>query len=391
MRQVQTGLDRLAASGFETLAGQRVGVLFHAASVDWQLRRADQLLMEADGVDLCALFGPQHGIFGQTQDNMIEWQGYKDPATGLPVHSLYGEQRQPTAAMLAGIDTLVIDLQDVGSRYYTFIWTMLLCLKACAAAGKRVVVLDRPNPLGGDRLEGTVLQQDFRSFVGLAPIPMRHGLTIGELACLFAHWQESPPQLEVIWMEGWRREMTFEATGLPWVMPSPNMPTVETAFVYPGGCLLEGTELSEGRGTTRPFEILGAPYIEPGRLIGELPGESLPGVLLRPLRFEPTFHKFAGQNCGGLQVHVTDRDLFRPVLTYTAIISTVRRLWPEHFAWRQPPYEYETQKLPIDILAGSPLWRQAIESGCSLLSMEQDWEAELTLFSTVAAEHLRYE
>ncbi|MBK8166702.1 MAG: DUF1343 domain-containing protein [bacterium] len=386
-----TGLDRLQAGGWGMLRGQRVGLLVHPASVDHNLRHARGRFAAAhDAVDLCALYGPQHGILGQTQDNMIEWSGFRDPELGIPVHSLYGEHRRPTPAMLEGIDTLVVDLQDVGARYYTFIWTLLLCLEACAEGGKRVVVLDRPNPLGGVAVEGNVLDPAYRSFVGLAPIPMRHGLTIGELAGFFRAWRALDVDLEVVWMDGWRRAMDFEATGLPWVLPSPNMPTVDTAFVYPGGCLVEGTSLSEGRGTTRPFEILGAPFVDGRRLAAVLQAWNLPGCRLRPLSFEPTFHKFAGQVCGGVQVHVTDRATFEPVATYTAAIAAIAGLWPEHFAWKRPPYEYEPEKLPIDILAGGTRWREQLEAGLTPWQMKAGWLEELRAFADIAEAHRHY-
>lgn len=386
-----TGLDRLQAGGWELLRGQRVGLLVHPASVDHNLRHARERIAAAGAaVDLRALFGPQHGILGQTQDNMIEWSGFRDPELGIPVHSLYGEHRRPTPAMLEGIDTLVVDLQDVGARYYTFIWTLLLCLEACAECGKRVVVLDRPNPLGGLAVEGNVLDPGFRSFVGLAPIPMRHGLTIGELAGFFRAWRALDVELEVVRMDGWRRAMDFEATGLPWVLPSPNMPTVDTAFVYPGGCLLEGTNLSEGRGTTRPFEILGAPFVDGRRLAAVLQAWNLTGCRLRPLEFEPTFHKFAGQVCGGVQVHVTDRAAFEPVATYTAAIAAIAGLWPEYFAWKRPPYEYEQEKLPIDILAGGTRWREQLEAGLTPWQMKAGWLEELRAFADIAEAHRHY-
>lgn len=386
-----TGLERLAAERWRALRGQRVGLVVHPASVDGALRHARDLMAHAGGsVDLRALFGPQHGILGQTQDNMIEWKGYIDAELGIPVHSLYGEHRQPAAAMLEGLDTLVVDLQDVGARYYTFIWTLLLCLEACAAAGMRVVVLDRPNPLGGVGVEGNVLDPDYRSFVGLAPIPMRHGLTIGELAGFFVAWRGLDVDLDVVWMEGWRRELDFAATGLPWVLPSPNMPTLDTAFVYPGACLLEGTNLSEGRGTTRPFEIFGAPFVDGRRLAAVLTAWNLPGCRFRPLSFEPTFHKFAGQVCGGVQVHVTDRAAFEPVTTYTAAIAAIAGLWPDRFAWKQPPYEYETLKLPIDILAGGTRWREQVEAGLTPWQMKSGWLEELRAFADLTEAHRRY-
>jgi uncharacterized protein YbbC (DUF1343 family) len=389
MPAVRSGLEVLLGDDAVRLRGRRVGLLAHPASVDRHLRHAVPLLQAVLGADLRVLFGPQHGLRGETQDNMIEWDGYRDRVTGLPVHSLYGEHRRPTAAMLADLDVLVIDLQDVGARYYTFVWTLLLCLEACAEAGKSVLVLDRPNPLGG-AVEGNVLDMAWRSFVGLAPIPMRHGMTIGELAgWLRAHFALAV-DLEVLPLQGWRRDHDFEDTGLPWVMPSPNLPTVETAVVYPGACLLEGTLLSEGRGTTRPFEIVGAPWIEPDRLVGALVALDLPGLVLRPLHFQPTFQKHAGRLCGGLQVHVTDRRRFEPVLTYLAILTEARRLWPDHFAWQAPPYEYEHEKLPIDILAGGPALREAVEAGADPRAVAARWRREAEAFAAAAAGSLLY-
>ena len=391
MNQVLTGLDVMVAADFAPLRGRRLGLLAHPASCDRRLRRAWNLLDTAAAADLRVLFGPQHGFHGETQDNMIEWEGYIDGGTGVRVHSLYGEHRKPTAAMLDGIDTLVVDLQDVGARYYTFIWTVLLCLEACAEQGKQVVVLDRPNPLGGEVSEGTVLDPAWTSFVGLAPIPMRHGLTVGELALFFRQWRGLDVDLEVVRMQGWNRGMDFEATGLPWILPSPNMPTIDTAFVYPGGCLLEGTNLSEGRGTTRPFEIFGAPWIDPDTLVHELRGWNLPGVVWRPLSFEPTFHKFAGQSCGGVQVHVTDRRAFASVTEYTAAIGAIRKLHPDEFAWREPPYEYETERLPVDILAGGPQWREQLEAGTSPWQMQAGWAEQLRAFTDLTASFRHYE
>ncbi len=391
MTRVMTGLDRLIEDGFAPLRGRRLGLVVHPASRDARLRRGWCLAHASANTDVRALFGPQHGFLGQTQDNMIEWEGFTDRTTGLPVHSLYGEVRKPTPQMLADIDTLVVDLQDVGARYYTFIWTLYLCLEACAELGKQVVVLDRPNPLGGEAVEGPLLEPEYSSFVGMAPIPMRHGLTIGELALCFRHWQNWDLDLDVVWMKGWRRDLDFDATGLPWILPSPNMPTVETAFVYPGGCLLEGTNLSEGRGTTRPFEIFGAPWVDPDTLVGLLRDWRLPGLRWRPLVFEPTFHKYAGEACGGVQVHVTDRREFAPVQAYTAAIAAIAELWPDRFAWRQPPYEYETVKLPIDILAGGPRWRQLVEAGQRPGAMRRAWDEECDLFLETVAEFQHYD
>ncbi len=381
---VRSGLDVLQSEGFARLRGRRVGLLCHPASVDRRLAHAARILHEAApaaGFELRALYGPQHGIRGETQDNMVEWEGFTDRLTGLPAHSLYGAVRKPTPAMLAGIDTLVVDLQDVGARYYTFVWTMLLCLEACAELGKRVVVLDRPNPLGGHAREGAVLDPAFASFVGMAPVPMRHGLTIGELATWLRASRGLDVDLEVVAMGGWRRAMAFEQTGLPWVMPSPNLPTVDTAWVYPGMCLLEGTELSEGRGTTRPFEIFGAPFIDPDALARRLDAWRLPGAIFRPLHFQPTFQKHAGALCGGAQVHVTDRAIFRPCLTAVAILCAVRELWPRKLRWKQPPYEYETEKLPIDILAGGAALREAIDAGAGPQEIAAGWEPGVARFT----------
>jgi len=389
MAGVDTGLDILLSDQAARLRGRRVGLLAHPASVDRRLRHAVPLLHAALGGDLRALFGPQHGLRGETQDNMVEWRGYMDPLTGLPVHSLYGEYRKPTPAMLADLDVLVVDLQDVGARYYTFVWTLLLCLEACAEAGKEVVVLDRPNPLGG-AVEGNVLDPAWRSFVGLAPIPMRHGLTIGELALWLRAHCALDVDLTVVPMRGWRRDAYFEVTGLPWVMPSPNLPTLESAVVYPGACLLEGTDLSEGRGTTRPFEILGAPWLEPDSLVRDLEPLTLPGVVLRPLHFQPTFQKHAGRLCGGVQVHVTDRAVFQSVLTYLAILTAARRLWPDRFAWKQPPYEYEVAKLPIDILAGGSRLREAVDGGADPREIADGWRREAAAFRAAASGGLLY-
>ena len=390
MAPVRTGLDLLVAENAQRLRGRRVGLLAHPASVDHDLRHAIPILQAALGRDLRALFGPQHGLRGETQDNMVEWAGFTDPATGLPAYSLYGEHRRPTAAMLSGLDVLVVDLQDVGARYYTFVWTLLLCLEACAEQGVAVMVLDRPNPLGGV-VEGNVLDPAWKSFVGLAPVPMRHGLTLAELARWLRDHFELDVELEVAPVTGWNHTGWHDQTALPWVMPSPNMPTLDTAVVYPGACLLEGTELSEGRGTTRPFEILGAPWLEPEPLVAKVSAQALPGVVLRPLYFEPTFQKHAGRLCGGVQVHVTDRQVFRPVLTYLTLLTEIRRLWPDHFAWKKPPYEYELEKLPIDILAGGPELRAAVEAGDDPRALCDRWQTDADAWAAAAVESRLYD
>ena len=354
---VRLPLDHLEELWPEKLRGVRLGALLHPASVSATFAHAAHILEHKQGelFRLRALFGPQHGYLGQTQDNMVEWQSYEHPRLRIPVHSLYGEQREPTQAMLESIDALLIDLQDVGARYYTFIWTMFLCMRACEQCGVDVIVLDRPNPITGMAVEGPRLDPAYRSFVGLHPLPIRHGRTIGELAALFR--DEAFPQcrLTVLPMKGWDRAMWFDQTGLPWVMPSPNMPSLETATVYPGMCLLEGTNVSEGRGTTRPFELFGAPFINAEAVARELNQVGLPGVHFRENWFQPTFQKFAGEICGGAQLHVTDRNRFTPFQTGIEIIRTIRRMYHDSFLWKEPPYEYEYKRLPIEVLLGGPV------------------------------------
>jgi len=354
---VEIPLDHLVELWPAKLRGARLGALLHPASVSAKLEHASSILRRYNGdlFQLTALFGPQHGYLGQTQDNMVEWHGYRDPHLHIPVYSLYGEHREPTTEMLGSIDVLLIDLQDVGTRYYTFIWTMYLCLRACERVGVHVVVLDRPNPINGLTTEGPVLNPEFRSFVGLHPMVVRHGRTIGELARQFQEEQFRNCQLTVLPMTGWERPMWFDQTGLPWVMPSPNVPTLASATVYPGMCLLEATNISEGRGTTRPFEIFGAPFIDAELFAHELNGLQLPGVFFRTNYFQPTFHKFAGQICGGAQLHVIDREMFQPFRTGVEVIKRIRHRYPDDFQWKQPPYEYEWKRLPIEILIGGPV------------------------------------
>ena len=354
---VELPLDHLAELWPKKLRGARIGALLHPASVSAKLEHAARILERHNGdlFRLAAFFGPQHGFLGQTQDNMVEWKSYQHPRLHIPVYSLYGEQREPTMEMLEGLDVLLVDLQDIGARYYTFIWTLYLGMCACERAGVTVLVLDRPNPITGEITEGPTLDPNYKSFVGLHPIPVRHGKTIGELAQQFRDEAFPNCQLSVLPMKDWRRPMWFDQTGLSWVMPSPNMPALDTAIVYPGMCLLEGTNISEGRGTTRPFEIFGAPFIETERLCRELNELKLPGVFFRENYFQPTFHKFAGELCGGAQLHILDREKFRPFLTGVEIIKNIRKNYPEQFQWKQPPYEYEWKKLPIEVLIGGPV------------------------------------
>ncbi len=389
-RKTSTGLDVVEKLWPRDLRGARVGLVAHPASVNGRLEHAVDVFRRSKKFRLSALFGPQHGILGQTQDNMVEWDGFRDPATGLPVYSLYGKVRKPTPEMLRDIDVLAVDLQDVGARYYTFIWTLDLCMQACREEGKAVVVLDRPNPIGGTLTEGPVLRPGFSSFVGLRQLPVRHGMTIAEIGHYLEDFYHPGVHYRVIPMQGWKRREWFDQTGLPWVMPSPNMPTLDSAAVYPGMCLLEGTNLSEGRGTTRPFEIFGAPFIHPGTIVRLLREFRLPGVVFRPLSFQPTFQKHAGLLCGGAQIHVTDREKFRPFRTGAAVLKAVHNTYPRDFSWKQPPYEYEEVKMPIDILAGSSRLRKDIESWKDLKDMESWWKDELKGFEKIRRKYLLY-
>lgn len=388
-RRVQTGLEQLGRRHPE-LKGARVGLVLHPASVDQQLRLAVDVLLD-EGFNVVSLFGPQHGARGEKQDNMIESDHYRDPITDLPVHSLYSEVRKPTPEMLAGLDAVVFDLQDVGVRVYTFVWTMALIMEACAEAGVAVVVLDRPNPVGCVRREGPLLRAGYESFVGLHPVPLRHGLTAGELARWLKGERGLDCELEVVPCTGLTRAMTWSDTGLPYVMPSPNLPTVDSCDVYPGMVLFEGTNLSEGRGTTRPFELFGAPWLESAAVVREATPDLGPGVTLRAAHFEPTFQKHARNICGGAQLHVTDRVTFEPVRAAVAILSAVRRLAPNDFAWREPPYEYEEKLAPIDILWGSPSLREGIDGGATAADLLSGVAEGISGFEDEVRPYLLYE
>jgi uncharacterized protein YbbC (DUF1343 family) len=362
MGSVTTGLENCLESPPRVLRdASRFGLLMNQASVNREFEYASALLARRFPGRLIALFSPQHGFWGEQQENMIETRHGRDALLGVPVYSLYSETRKPTTAMLQGLKCLVIDLQDVGTRIYTFAWTMMACLESCAAAGIAVVVLDRPNPLGGEAVEGPLLDLHYSSFVGRSAIPMRHGLTIGELALWLNARHEIGAELSVVKMSGWSRRMLWPDTGRAWVLTSPNLPRWEGCLVYPGQVLLEGTNVSEGRGTTTPFEVCGAPYISSTKLLAELEPYKLTGLRLRPVRFLPTFHKWRGKSCAGLYLHVTDPLTFQPVRTTAALITAIRRLWPGEFAWRDPPYEYETLKRPIDVLFGNCLLREALD------------------------------
>jgi uncharacterized protein YbbC (DUF1343 family) len=385
---VRLGVECLLAGEAGHLGSQRLGLIHHPASVISTLEPSVGELIRG-GFDLHALFGPQHGAHGDKQDNMVESDDFRDPTTGLPSYSLYGSVRRPTAEMLSGLDAVLFDLQDVGVRVYTFIWTMALAMEACAEAGVRFVVLDRPNPIGGFR-EGPLVRPGYESFVGLHPLPLRHGLTCGEIARWLNRERRVGCELEVIQCEGWERGMLWHETDLPWVMPSPNLPTVDSCAVYPGMVLLEGTNLSEGRGTTRPFELFGAPFLDPQALAAAIQPLLGPGVALRPCHFEPTFQKHSGTTCGGAQLHVTDPAAFQPVHTAVAILHAVRGLAPDDFRWREPPYEYETERAPIDILWGHEGLRLAVDAGVSPDAVVQECSTELEAFEASVAPDLLY-
>ena len=388
MKRVRSGLEELLGRPAR-LRGARVGLIANPTAVTPDFVHAALHLKALKGAKLQALFGPEHGVFANAQD-LEEVGDLTDPRTGLRVFSLYGETRIPTEKMLQGLDTLVFDVQDVGSRYYTFIYTMLHAMQACAAHGVRLVVLDRPNPIGGASVQGNILDPRFLSFVGMHPLAVRHGMTVGELALMFADELDLSLDLDVVPMKGWRRSMAFEETGLPWVLPSPNMPTVDTAFLYPGGCLIEGTNLSEGRGTTRPFHLVGAPWLDPWKLADDLTKADLPGLGFRPCYFTPTFQKHAGQLCGGVEVHITDRRKVDAFYAYLVIIEKARAQNKAKFAWRKPPYEYEFIKPPIDILCGTSDVREAIEAGRPVRRFKEQFESEAKAFEVVRRPYLMY-
>ena len=389
---IQTGLARLVADGASILEGRRIGLLCNPTAIDGEFRHAVELLSTRPDLKVTALFGPEHGVRGDAQD-MISVDGARD-RSGLPVHSLYGhtvDSLSPTPAMLEDIDVMVYDVQDVGSRYYTFVWTMVLAMRACAKAGKAFCVLDRPNPLGGVHVEGGAITPGFESFVGLVSCPNRHGMTAGEIA-RWRHGVEALDlELAVISMRGWERDMLYDHTGLPWVMPSPNMPTVDTALVYPGGCLVEGTELSEGRGTTRPFELSGAPWLDPYKLADAMTAMNLPGCRLRPLYFTPTFQKHAKQACGGVQIHLTNVDAFRPYRTSVAFLKAAYEQRPEPATfWRTRAYEFVDTIPAIDLLAGNAQLREGIEAGASLDDLAARWPRDEGAFQEEREAFLLY-
>ena len=390
LQPIKLGVERLLTEKVDLLRGTRVGLVCNQASVDHGFRHAADLFHDHPDINLTTLFGPQHGIRGDVQDNMIETAHAKDRKTGLPIYSLYSETREPTEEMLGDVDVIVVDLQGVGCRIYTFVYTLANCMRAAKKFGKKVIACDRPNPIGGTNVAGTVLDPAFASFVGQFPIPTRSGMTDGELAGMFNTHFGIGSDFECVPMSGWSRELWYDETDAPWVLPSPNMPTVDAATVFPGTVHLEGTQMSEGRGTSRPFELVGAPYIDPDDFADRLNEFELAGVYFRACVFVPTFQKHGGKACGGVQIHVTDRNLFEPVITGVAIVKTACEMYGEKFRWKDPPYEYEYDRNPFDVIAGTSAVRAAIERGDSLSSIEDSWCAPLREFKQVRERFLLY-
>ena len=378
-RRVTTGLDALCDNPPERLKSRRLGLLGNPASITSQFVHAKDVIATCYPGQLNALFSPQHGFFAEKQDNMIESGHFRDPDLDIPVFSLYSETRIPTADMFDDIDTLVIDIQDVGTRVYTFIYTISYCLETAAALGKSVVILDRPNPVGGVQIEGNVLEEAYASFVGRFPIPMRHGMTVGEIASFFNTTRNINCDLTVIPMQGWTRDMYWQDTGLVWIPPSPNLPTPLSAMVYPGQVILEGTNLSEGRGTTLPFEQFGAPFVDVHTLMPRVQ-DRLKGIVLRPLCFQPTSGKWQDQMCKGFHIHVTDKNAYKPYLYSLILLQEIIRTHPNEFAFKAPPYEYEFERLPMDLILGSRDLRENLENMNDLHELEKTWQIPLQTF-----------
>ncbi len=385
---VLLGIDILLADKYEPLTDKKIALLTHIPATDTKLIPTISHFVNSKITNTKLIFAPEHGLFSALQDQIfVKNQRQKN----ILVVSLYGKRLSPTLKILRSIDIVVIDLVDIGTRYYTFIWSAILLIKIMSALRKKIIVLDRPNPLNGITVQGPVLEENFSSFVGLYPLPVRHGMTIGEICNMINREYKFNVDLTIIKMEDWKRRFYFPDCGLYWTVPSPNMPSFETACVYPGMCLLEGTNVSEGRGTTRPFEIFGAPWIDEEILVKELAQRDIKGVKFRPLKFIPTFHKYQGKVCGGAQFYVTDLKTFDPVCLGLEIISTIKRLYPKKFAWRKPPYEFEKKRMPFDILIGNSWIRETIEKGRPVSLMKRRWSKDLERFKRMRQKYLLYE
>jgi uncharacterized protein YbbC (DUF1343 family) len=382
---VSIGIDEFLKSSFEV---GNFALVAHMASVNADYEYSWDLLNRKYPGKMKKIFSPQHGLMGTEQANMIETEDSIDKNLGIPVISLYADKRKPKAESLSGIDTIIIDLQDVGTRFYTYIYTMSLTMEAAGELGIKVIVLDRPNPIGLTSVYGNINR--FKSFVGWHPIPVQHGMTIGELAKMFNKEHDLSCDLEVIPVKGLERKHTFFDGLWGWVYPSPNMPTAETAVVYPGGCLLEGTNISEGRGTTKPFELVGAPFIDEKKFASELQSENLPGVIFRPISFRPTFDKFADETCNGVSLQVTNKETFNGYLTFLSILKVIINLYPDQFSWSPPPYEYEFKELPIDILIADKELRSMIEKNEDIEKIDEYCKSSLKPFLPVREKYLIY-
>ena len=387
MKMVKIGID-LLEKNLSLFQNKRIGLIINQASLDSRLQGTFEVFRSHD-LNVCTLFGPQHGLFGHTQDNMIEWSEGDVNRAYVEVFSLYGEHRKPTSDMLQDLDMLIFDIPDVGARYYTFIWTMALSMEAALEADLEFVILDRPNPINGLDMEGPILNMDFRSFVGLYPLPVRHGMTPGEIALWMQKEYFSELKMEIISLEGWNRSLWYDDTGLTWTMPSPNMPHLDTAIVYPGQCLLEATNISEGRGTTRPFEIFGAPWIDAYSICNFL-NKNCEGAVFQPWYFQPTFHKYSGEICQGAFIHVTDRNSFKPLATTMTILSYIREEYFDFFQLKDPPYEYEYEKLPLDILLGDEKWRHELNNNHSFRGWSNLWQDDQIRWLETRKKYLLY-
>ena len=387
---IQTGLECFITAPCTSVLKKRIGLLCNPASINRRFHHARDLINYQFPGKLAALYSPQHGFFAEKQDNMIESEDMIDPVLNIPVFSLYGKTRKPAKKMFDLIDTLIIDLQDVGTRVYTFIYTVSYCLEAAKKFGKNVIVLDRPNPVGGIAVEGNLLSDQCISFVGRYPIPMRHGLTIGELCLFFNDRFNIGCDLEIIPMKGWKRSYLFKDTGLAWIPPSPNLPTPESVMVYPGQVIWEGTNISEGRGTAKPFEMFGAPFIDTDKILSTLKGSMPDGTVLRPVFFEPTSNKWEGRVCKGFHIHIVDPHLYKPYTTSLSLLQAVMNNHKDRFQWKTPPYEYEYNRLPIDLIIGDTHIRQRIENFDHIDAIASSWESGLEKFIETSRKYYLY-
>jgi len=388
--RVSIGLDQLIYHPPENLKGKKLGLLSNPASVDNKFNHASTIIDSLFPGQLKALFSPQHGFYAEKQDNMIESGHFIEPHLNVPVFSLYNDTRIPTKEMFDLIDVLLVDIQDVGTRVYTFIYTISFCLEVAARFKKKMVILDRPNPIGGKQIEGNILSEEFTSFVGRFPIPMRHGLTIGEISQFFNQEFHLGCDLTVIPMKGWKRQMYWQDTGITWIAPSPNLPTPQSCMVYPGQVIFEGTNISEGRGTTLPFEIFGAPFLDTETIKTDA-DDLIKGALLRPVNFEPTSGKWKGNICKGFQIHVNSKEEFNPYFSSLLLMQLIKKHHADDFKFKAPPYEYEFERMPIDLIIGSKTLRKKIMNLEDLISLSNQWKKELNSFKSISGNYHLYE